>query len=294
MFTLALTAGCKNGSDGKQTIPIYDRLQQARQLEDPLERAEALIQIANEYSEQEDFLGASNSLNDAVEAADAVELEEKPGDRARVHISLAGAWHTARDNDKCEEAYEEAEDALEKIEEAAEKTNVLIDLALLKAKLEEREDATKDLKAAEESAGQIGDPYEHVDMLAWITYGYVQLENKEEAKRILDAALTLVESQEGPGEKGRLLAVVGREQVITLEDRAAGMATLGKALEVARQIEDNPNLRANVLVDIAENLLKVDDKDQAREALDEGEKLARGRSDAGPVLTKIELLRKQF
>ena len=288
-------SGCKSSSDdGGGAVSLYDRMTAAREIADPLDRATALIEVGNIYAAAEDRTGAKNSLRYATEAADAVNLEAAAADRARVHISLADAWNAAGISDECEDAYEEAEDALDKVDTIADKSDILIRLALLKIKIQEADAAIKDLQAAESLTPQIGDDYEKVTNLAWVSYGYAKMENGDEANRAMAAAMAIADGQQKPGDKARLKAQVGSEQIASLSDREAGLATLADALTIARSIEGNPNLRANVLVDVAETYVKVSDPTTARQILTEAQDLVRGLSEGKPVLRRIDTIRQRL
>lgn len=289
------TIGCSGGDSGGNKggeKSLYEQLQAARDNPDAVSKADDMIRIANLYVKSADLQGAKNALNDATEAAEGINAFNFPADRARVHIRLAGAWKAAGKSRECDRAFEEAEDALEKIENAADKTTIFTEIAELQIKLEQPGNAADALKSAEESAEDIEDPYERVDLLAEVAEVYAKMDKSDEASRVLQVAVTLAESQDTPDKKSAMLAVVASKQATALDNKDAGLATLGTALELARSIQDNPNLKANRLVDVARGYKEVGQKAKTREILTEAEDLVRGRSEGQPLLDEIEKLRQ--
>ena len=133
LLLLAVGVGCScngGGDDGGNGAgSLSERLDAAQEIQDPAERGEVLIEIADEYIAADASLGAKNSLDMAKDAADEINSKKQTAKRAKAYITLADRWRQISEMDECEDAYEEAEDAIKKIEDAAEKSNLLIDLA---------------------------------------------------------------------------------------------------------------------------------------------------------------------
>ncbi|MDH3718356.1 MAG: hypothetical protein OES79_09575 [Planctomycetota bacterium] len=283
-------SGCgSDGGGGERSL--NDQLQEARAVEDPAQRTDALIEVAKKYVKAADTMGARDCLRDGTKAAEEISVEEQAAERAQAYINLAEGWLAAGDKRSCEDAYEAAEDALDHVDDATTKTERLIDLALLKIKVDDKSDAARDLKSAEERTAEIADSFVRVEMLGWVAYGHNQMDDKDEAGRVMNSAKTLAESQEAPGDKARLLSLVGREQISSLGDQEAGLATLAAAADIARSIQDNAYLQASVLVGVAHDYLKADQKDKTRELLNEAQEICEGRSECKPVMGKIEEVR---
>ena len=294
---LVAGAGCNggNGVGGIGGMSLSDRLDAAQSIQDPVERCNKFLEIADWCIDGGDLgVGAKNSLNMANKAADDISAKKNADERAAAYIALAHRWRRFGDLGECEDAYEEAEDAVKKIEDPADKTNRMIDIARLKIKLEENDDAVKDLKAAEAELERISGAQERVGLLAWIAYAHVEMKDKDEAKRVMGVAIHLAETEEKASEKSRLYALIGKEQIQSLDENETGMATIKQALEVAHTIEDNPNLLANILIDIAETYKTLEVYDKARSLLREAEELCQGRSECKPALRRIEDLRKEI
>ncbi|NIP84461.1 MAG: hypothetical protein GTO03_02450, partial [Planctomycetales bacterium] len=238
------TSGCGSQEGGGQRS-LSQQLEDARGIDDPVERTNALIRVANNYVKAADTLGARESLQHAAKAAGEIDAEIQGEDRVRAHIKLAEACRTAGDRSACEDAYEAAEDGLDDLENATAKTELLIDLALLKVKLKENDDAASDLKSAEKAAPDIEDSFLRVELLAWVAYGYKQLDQADEAARVMNEAKSQAEDEAEDGNKARLLSLVGREQISSLEDQQAGLETLEQAAGIARSISDNAFVQAS-------------------------------------------------
>lgn len=288
--TITITIGCNSGG-GRQGASMSERIKDAEEITNPVERSNEFIAIAEVHLDAEDALGAKNCLELAALAADEISVQQEPADRANVFVKLADGWHKAKHLDGFEDACKKAKKAARNIEDAVEKSRVFVDLAQLKIKLDEKKDALKDLKTAEEESEKITYGQERVNMLASVAYGYVQLNDTDEASRVMATAIDLAESEQTPSDKARMMAIIGSKQIKTLDDKEAGMATIEKALEVARSIDGNPYLQANVLIDIADVHVRLKNRQNARELLNEAEEVCKGRSECKPALQKIEKLR---
>jgi hypothetical protein len=284
-------SGCGSDGGGGGKRSLNEQLQDAQGIQDPAERTQALVDVAKRYVEAADAMGARDCLRDGAKAAAEIPVEEQAVERAKAHINLAKGWQAAGDKRSCEDAYEEAEDALDNVEDALTGTELLIDLALLKIGVEEQSDAARDLKSAEERSAEIADSFVRVEMLGWVAYGHKQIDDKDEAARVMNSAKALAESQESVGDKARLLSMVGREQISSLDDQETGLATLAAAAEIARGIQDNAYLQASVLVDVAHDYLKAKQAEKTRELLNEAQEVCEGKSECKPVLGKIEEVR---
>ncbi|NIL95890.1 MAG: hypothetical protein GTO53_01410 [Planctomycetales bacterium] len=288
-----LIGGCSSDRGGGR-LSLSEQRDEAQAIQDPAQRSEALVNVAKKYVTAADLSGALDCLRKGTEAAQDIPLEQEAAERVRAYMNLAAAWYQAGDQEYCEKAYEEAKDSLEEVDDPAQKTELLIDLALLKIEIEETSDAAEDLESAQEQSEEISDIYVRIEMLSWVAYGHKKLDDQEEARAVMDLAKDLAKEEEAPGDQARLLAVVGREQISSLADEAAGLETLEEAATIARSIEDNAYLQGSVLVDIAENYLKVGQKENTRQLLNEADEISQGKSECKPVLENIEKVRSQL
>ena len=287
--------GCRSGSNDNGETSLYDRLEQAREISDPVEKATELIAVGNAYAKADESQWAVTSLKDAVEAADEINATRQATDRARVHIALAKAWQKVGSTSKCKDAYEETEKIVDKVESPADKTEILIDLASVKIKVDDTKDAKKVLKKAEEACGQIGDPRERASLLTWVAYGFAKSKDKAESARVLESAVQFANGQEKATEKSRLLAIIGRAQITDHGESDAGQANLDKALELARGIDDKEAYaKASALIYIADQFAGAGQKQKALELLSEAKDLVRELAEGKPLLEEIEAKQKKY
>jgi tetratricopeptide (TPR) repeat protein len=287
-------AGCGGGEGGGKTRSLSNQFDDARKIVDPAERSESLLKVANGYLAAADSLGARNSLMLASEAADEISIKKKPAERAFTYIQLSAGWFQARQLEECEDCYKDAAKAIRKIELPVDKVDALIQLGLLKIQVDKKSDAKKHFKQALEETDTISDPLEQVRLLGMLAAGYTKLGDREAAKQTMGSAMRLAQAETNAGKKARLLARIGLEQVRVLEDKNVGLATIEQSRKLAGSIKNNPNRRANILIDIAETYKTLKDYTKARELLNEAETLCRGRSECKPAINRIAKLRRQM
>lgn len=288
------SGGCSSGSSsngGGQGKSLFDMKTEAENIEDPLIRAEEIIKVSRLYVEAQDKSTASTCLYKAEQAIEEAGDSQLPGDTARGYANLADAWVDAGKERESKNAYKKAEGLLDQIESEAEKSGVLIDVALVKAKLGDEKKAKADLQSAEQGFDKML-LIERFDLLEKFVSGFVALEDSDEAQRAVTDATEVANSQEGPSDKARLLAVVGRVQYLQLKDQQAGQATLDEALTVAESIEDK-NKQANVMYDIAQEYFKLGQGSTACGILSKAKDLVRELSEGKPILDQIEQLQRK-
>lgn len=288
-------AGCGgSGKSGSKPRSLSDQLDRARKIEDPAERSESLLKVANGYLAAADSLGARNSLMLASDAADEISIKKKPAERAALYIQLSAGWFEARQLEESEDCAKDAAKAIRKIVRPVDKVDALIQLGLLNIQLDEKSDAKKDFKQAAEEAETVSDSLERIRLLGMLAAGYTKLGDRDTAKQIMASAMQLAEAETNAGNKARFLARIGMEQVRVLGDKNEGLATIDQARKVANSLKENPNRRANVLIDIAGTYKTLKDYAKARELLNEAEALCRGRSECKPAMNRIAKMRRQM
>ncbi|MFP6669689.1 MAG: hypothetical protein VB876_20425 [Pirellulales bacterium] len=291
---LLVIAGC-GGSGGKNNrrnggLSPADLESRARAIgdSDPFLKASAYVDAGHAYLKAKDKATARRMFGEAGKAASGIHKKQAAFDRADAYAKLADAWAQYPKEDECEDAYEEVQEVIENLN-LGDKCAIYVRLARVKVKIDEQDEAVKDLKAAEALMEEVTSLEERVKIMSNVVKAFVEMGNKDEANRVLTEAMEFANAQPAAGDKSELLAIVGRTQVETLKDSAAGLATVDEALKIARTVED-VNLRANRMYEIAVLYIALKKRKTGCSILAEAKELVRNLSEGKPVLEKIEKL----
>ncbi len=294
ILVVVIGGGCPSSSSSNggagQGKSLFDLKMEAEAEENPLFRAEKLINVSRLYVKAQDTSTAGTCLYKAEQALEEAVDSELPGDTARCYASLADAWADAGKERDSKDAYKEAEGLLDQIQSEAEKSGVLIDVALVKIKLGDKKKAKADLQSAEQGFDKML-LIERFDLLERFASGFVAMEDSDEAKRVVNDAIEVANAQESPSDRARLLAVAGRVQFVQIKDEQAGRATLDEALTIAESIEDKYQ-HANAMYYLAEEYFKIGQADTACGILSKAKELVREISEGKPILEQIERLQR--
>ena len=288
-------AGCGGGTTKKKQLSPAAQLAQAKKITAPDERSQALTAVALRYLKAADSGGARSALILAVQSADQIKKRDA-SKRAATYILLAGAWYQVEGNnkDECKDAYRDAEKSIDRIKNPVEKTEALLDLAELKDNIDKKSSAKEHLDDATEGVQKIEDPVERVRLLGKLARFYVTIGQDQDATTTIGVALQLADDEPDAGKKAALLIRIAGEQMGALDDRPQGIKTLAEARKLVDGLAENPNRKANLMIDIAQVYLDTDQKSKARDLLNAAEKICRGRSECKPAMKRIEKIRAKM
>ena len=286
---LIVSAGCGGDEEAPPASgkSFSDLVAEAQRDTIPVRRARRLVEIGQQQHDAADVSGAQNTWRQA--RLSCAEVKE-PASRARAYALLALSYAKGGMDSNAKLSIEEATKAVAEIptDELAglmSKIDAVAEVAKAQGAAGDRNGAVLALRDAEKLVDQIAegdDPdlaaSRRSEVLNAVAVAYFRIERQQDCQRLLEESQKLAEAIGKT--RGRADAVAALAMAQHQADPEAAAATFDRAIEIARQIEDELS-RGHGLTDIAIKLQQVRRGNQADQLLQEAESVAEKVKDSG-------------
>lgn len=287
---LALTGcgGCGGGSSSSGGS-FAKQYEQASNEKNPERKAQLFIKLADNQRKAKDTHGAKQTLNDATMASREV---EDPLGRANLFRRIARVQARVDNRAGAGLALNSARGAAANIQQAEFHAKSLCDIGEVEGYwLGNASDARGTIEEAEKLSAKVEDVGGRVAALAHVGWAYGRSDLVAPSQRAFQAAFDLATTIDDPSARCRALLTIAAEQNL-LEEGPAAQATLAKARAAADQIQAEYS-RATKMADIAVQLAKAGERNEALKLLEQADEVARQEKDIHFSGKAIEYVAKQ-
>lgn len=277
-------AGCGGGNRGPS---IAEEVKRARAIQNPRDRAAALVRVAAKQRSAGDLPGSERTLLAAVTACEEI---EQPADRADAMIFVAGELCRAGSIGKASSLLKQARQAADQVTEPLERVRLIAALAVLHGReLMKPEVATAHLAGAEKDCAAIENVEFRVQATMELAKAYHRVGAQADADRLTEQAMAAARSLEDARQKCAALATIA-VALSQLEQPDAAQRVFQEAEAVADQV-GNPHSRAYALMELARKHAANGGKSEAARLLDKAAAAADQVTDSslrGPLVNRIQ------
>lgn len=292
-----LLLGCGGGETTESKGSIEDRLEAAKQIEDPATRANSLLKVAKEADESESIEAFNNALFLTKQTVKDIRDARR---RTEAYVELITMLHDSGNRNDARDLMKETTKSFEAIKDPIERASAATKLAPLYGQtLGNSRGATSVLEGAVAAANEIEDPTFRISSLASIASAYDSLGMLTERDQTIDGVLQYARSLPDARKKADGLCEIAKryQEIDGIPELLGDSASLlTEAIPVANDIE-SANSRAFALLGVAEAAKSMNLDAIGRQAFKAAEAAAEKievQSDKNTVMRKIDGMRSQF